>query len=204
MVQQLHEAIGHAGVNALKRRCKKLKVFVKKLSTYHVSVESSCAECARILPTQRPIQMDEIRSDVSGNDFSMDLAGPLPTARCKFFLMVAKVLSSLILQHHGITTIRCDQGPHFKNDRIKQFCILQGIRMILTIPYCHSTNGIAKRGIRTTKEWIVKNAPKTWFQPETLLELNQYLLTQERVERPAPEINGFGVPPDVFQVGDTV
>ncbi|KAE8281789.1 hypothetical protein D5F01_LYC19172 [Larimichthys crocea] len=87
--------------------------------------------------------------------------------------------------------LRTDNGTHFRNAQVDQWCQQNGVMRIYSPPYTPQANGVVERTIGLVKNWIGKNAnTKEWSTKA--LEMGKALNDQHRSGRPSPseELNG--------------
>jgi len=72
------------------------------------------------------------------------------------------------------TELRTDNGSHFRNNKVDDWCQQHGVTRIYSPPYTPQANGVVERAIGLIKLWIGKNAnDKDWSS--RMVEIGQAL-----------------------------
>ncbi|GLD70800.1 uncharacterized protein AKAME5_002211900 [Lates japonicus] len=81
--------------------------------------------------------------------------------------------------------LRTDNGTHFRNAQVDQWCQRNGVSRIYSPAYTPQANGVVERTIGLVKSWIGKNAnTKEWSTKA--LEIGVALNDRHRTDRPSP------------------
>ena len=141
---------------------------------------------------------EPIQSSVRGENYSADVAGPLPSTMMghKYLLVihdnggqdarvypltaangeqVAYKLVDYFSNRRDAKTLRMDNASHFKHKYVADLLEGIGIQSIWSPPYKPSTYWVAERCMGRAKEWIMANEPIHWDSPAVLQELNAHL-----------------------------
>lgn len=197
ILKEVHAAYGHIGEARMRFYLDGLQIDIPRWLPMFRKIKRLCPECAQV-GGQRKVRVEPatIICDVPRREFSMDIAGPFPTKTVlgnQFFLIicdngqaevmvfplrsvtgriVTNCLARWRINHLEGVSLRMDNGTHFANKHVRQFLEMQGIMAIWSVPWASHTNGVAERGVRKVKEWILKNAPRDWDTTDNLVELH--------------------------------
>lgn len=73
--------------------------------------------------------------------------------------MLDQICSVLIVPKE----LQTDNGTHFQNAKVEQWCQTHGVMRIYSPPYTPQANGVVEQTIGLGKNWIGKNAnSKEW------------------------------------------
>lgn len=203
MLEVAHE--GHLGMSMMKRRLrvaswwpnmdKDVENFVKK-----------CRNCLLVSVPNPPIPV--LRRPLPSEpweDLAVDFLGPL--AGENVFVVVdyysrymeiefmkeittkktVFALKAMIGRHGYPRTLTADNGPQFRSEEFKEFCIKEGIELNLTTPYWPQANGEVERQNRSLMKNIKISAQegKDWKE-ELLTYQASYHLTPHSVTGKSP------------------
>src|SRR6185295_8679959 len=170
---------GHAGVNATYSRAAEHYYWNNMYQDIRQFIQA-CDLCQRRgrVPLNRRSQAIPVAD--AFDRIGLDFVGPLPTTKkgnryilvCTEYLTkwpearavptvtaqdVSTFLIDEIVSRHGVPReILTDQGAHFENDLIKQFCIDLNIRKSRSTAYHPQTNGLFERYNRTLCEALAR------------------------------------------------
>ncbi|XP_060541499.1 uncharacterized protein LOC117675782 [Pantherophis guttatus] len=86
---------------------------------------------------------------------------------------VIRVLNKLFATHGLPDVLVSDNGPQLTSAPFQMFLASLGIRHAQIAPYCPSSNGLAERAVRSTKEALARLGPRGWQE-----RVSTYLLSQ--------------------------
>nr|XP_049598168.1 uncharacterized protein LOC125982043 [Syngnathus scovelli] len=209
VVSAVHEALGHAGPLPTRKELEKLELWVPDRMIR--AVLRDCNPCNKYNAGRRGRRTDglTIRSTVPWGSVCMDVAGPMGVSGAKGEKYLVVLVDSMS-GHVGLKAVRkanansviktledgcmwlgipkelrTDNGTHFKNAQVDEWCRRWGIVRVYSPPYTPQANGVAERSIGLVKTWLGKNANgKEWSTK--LLDLVADLNGRSRSSRPSP------------------
>lgn len=215
VVQAVHEALGHAGAMPTRKELEKQQLWISGGQVRRILKD--CEVCGRYNAGRRGKRVDglTIKSTVPWGSVCMDVAGPMGVTGKKgekYLLVLVDSMSGYVVvkavrKANGSSVVsmldqtctplgvpkelRTDNGTHFRNSQVDQWCQQHGIVRVYSPPYTPQANGIVERTIGLVKNWIGKNAnTKEWSTKA--LEIGKSLNDRHRSDRPSPsaELNG--------------
>lgn len=189
-LQLAHE--GHPGQVLMKRRLR-TKVWWKNIDKMVEQFVNNCNGCVLTSTPGPPLPM--VRTELPIDFFvevAVDFLGPLPSGDSLFVLVdyysrwpevipmketsTETMIKSLdnIFTHFGYPQIiRCDNGPQFRSEKFKNYCLVNGIKINHVTPYAPFQNGEVERMNRgiLKRARISQSLNLDWED-----ELNKYLL----------------------------
>ncbi|KAE8299793.1 hypothetical protein D5F01_LYC02211 [Larimichthys crocea] len=215
VVQAVHEALGHVGTMPTQKELEKQQLWIPVGRVRRVLKD--CDVCGRYNAGRRGRRVDglTIKSTVPWGSVCMDAAGPLGITEKKgekYLLVLVDSMSGYVLVKtvRRITgssvvsmldqvcsvlgvpkELRTDNGTHFRNAQVDQWCQQNGVMRIYSPPYTPQANGMVERTIGLVKNWIGKNAnTKEWSTKA--LKVGKALNDRHRSDRPSlsEELNG--------------
>ena len=183
---------GHPGQVLMKRRLR-TKVWWKNMDKMVENFVINCNGCMLTLAPGPPLPMARTELPIdSFVEVAVDFLGPLPSGESLFVLVdyysrwpevipmkeisTESMIKNLdnIFTHFGYPqVIRCDNGPQFKSEKFKNYCLINGIKINNVIPYAPFQNGEVERMNRgILKRARISQALNQDWQDE----LNKYLL----------------------------
>ena len=209
VVQAVHVELGHAGTLPTRKELEKLQLWIPGNQVRRVLRD--CEVCGQYNAGRRGHRTDglTIKSTVPWGSVCMDVAGPLGISGKKgekYLLVLVDSMSgyvtvkaarkangsSVVSMLDAVCSIlgvpkelRTDNGTHFRNAQVDQWCQLYGVSRIFSPPYTPQANGIVERTIGLVKNWIGKNAnSKDWSIKA--IQIAQALNDRHRADRPSP------------------
>ncbi|XP_011861624.1 PREDICTED: uncharacterized protein K02A2.6-like, partial [Vollenhovia emeryi] len=189
-LQIAHE--GHPGIVAMKNRLRS-KVWWDGIDRDAERTVKACKGCQLVQDTvsRPPVKRNELPTG-PWESIALDLMGPMPTGEnilvvtdyySRYFEVqilkstttdkIIEVLFEIFARHGFPSTIVCDNGPQFANERFREWLSINGIRIAHTAPYWPQANGEVERQNRSLlKRLKIAHAEdKNWRE-----EIQKFLL----------------------------
>ncbi|XP_014914825.1 endogenous retrovirus group K member 19 Pol protein-like [Poecilia latipinna] len=211
VVRSVHEALGHAGVRPTRKELEEHELWIPVKQVQRVLRD--CEVCGKYNAGRRGQRLEglTIKSMIPWGSVCMDVAGPMGTTGKrgeKYLLVLVDSMSGFVIvkaarKANGSSVVgmleqvcsalgipkelRTDNGTHFRNAQVDQWCQKYGVMRVYSPPYTPQANGVVERTIGLVKSWIAKNAnDKGWST--MVVEIGQALNDRNRAERPAPSM----------------
>ena len=190
ILELAHE--GHPGVVSMKGRLR-CKVWWIGMDKDVEKFVKTCKACTMVGPLNPPEPMNRRKiPEQAWEDVAIDFLGPLPSdeyllvivdyfSRYMEVITMKSITAELtikelktVFSRFGIPkSITADNGPQFRGEEFKSFCLEFGIELNLSIPYWPQMNGEVERQNRTIMKRlkIAKIEQKNWKD-----ELQNFLL----------------------------
>ncbi|KAM3582740.1 uncharacterized protein V6R79_007992 [Siganus canaliculatus] len=209
VVRAVHEALGHAGTMPTRKELEKQQLWIPGDRVRRIL--KNCEICGRYNAGRRGQRVDglTIKSTVPWGSVCMDVAGPLGVTGKrgeKYLLVLVDSMSGYVVikpvrKANGSSVVgmleqvcqclgvpkelRTDNGTHFRNAQVDQWCQQRSVIRVYSPPYTPQANGVVERTIGLVKNWIGKNAnTKEWSIKA--VEVGQALNDRSRADRPSP------------------
>jgi len=209
VVQAVHEELGHAGAMPTRRELQKQRLCITENNVRKFL--RNCTVCGQYNAGRRGQRVDglTIKSTIPWGSVCMDVAGPMGVTGKKgekYILVLVDSMSgyvtiravraangnsvvNMLIQVCGDLGVpkelRTDNGSHFRNSKVDDWCQQHGVTRIYSPPYTPQANGVVERTIGLVKLWIGKNANgKDWST--RVVEIGQALNDRHRAQRPSP------------------
>ncbi|KAM3583197.1 uncharacterized protein V6R79_015670 [Siganus canaliculatus] len=209
VVRAVHEALGHAGTMPTRKELEKQQLWIPGDRVRRIL--KNCEICGRYNAGRRGQRVDglTIKSTVPWGSVCMDVAGPLGVTGKrgeKYLLVLVDSMSGYVVikpvrKANGSSVVgmleqvcqclgvpkelRTDNGTHFRNAQVDQWCQQRSVIRIYSPPYTPQANGVVERTIGLVKNWIGKNAnTKEWSVKA--VDVGQALNDRSRADRPSP------------------
>ncbi|XP_016521830.1 uncharacterized protein K02A2.6-like [Poecilia formosa] len=211
VVRSVHEALGHAGVRPTCEELVEQNLWIPVREVQRVL--RGCEVCGQYNAGRRGQRMEglTIKSTVPWGSICMDVAGPMGINGRKgerYLLVIVDSMSGFVIvkatrKANGSSVVgmleqvcsslgvpkelRTDNGTHFRNSQVDQWCQRFGVMRVYSPPYTPQANGIVERTIGLVKNWIAKNANTNSWSTQAV-EIGQALNDRHRAGRPAPSV----------------
>jgi transposase InsO family protein len=209
VVLAIHEGLGHAGARPTRRELEIHNLCIKEKRVREVIQE--CVNCGQYNAGRRGQRSEglTIESTVPWGSVCMDVAGPMGITGKKgekYLIVLVDSMSGYVTTRavrsangNSVVTmltqvcsdlgvpkeLRTDNGSHFRNDQVDQWCQQHSVARIYSPPHTPQANAVVKRTIGLVKLWIGKNEnTKDWST--RLVEIGRSLNDRHRQDRTAP------------------
>lgn len=209
VVRAVHETLGHAGAMPTRKELEKQRLWVPGGQIRQILKD--CEVCGQYNAGRRGQRVEglTIKSTVPWGSVCMDVAGPLGVTGKrgeKYLLVLVDSMSGYVTikavrKANGSSVVsmldqtctnlgipkelRTDNGTHFRNSQVDQWCQNNGVIRVYSPPYTPQANGVVERTIGLVKNWIGKNAnDKAWSTKA--LDVGRALNDRSRADRPSP------------------
>ncbi|GLD65750.1 uncharacterized protein AKAME5_001719600 [Lates japonicus] len=177
-VQAVHEVLGHAGTLPTWKELEKQQIWIPESRIRKILKD--CEVCGQYNAGRRGQRIEglTIKSTIPWGSVCMDVAGPMGVTGKKgekYLLVLVNSMSGYVVikpvrKANGSSVVsmldqtcsnlgvpkglRTDNGTHFRNVQVDQWCQKNGVSRIYSPPYTPQANGVVERTIGLVKSWV--------------------------------------------------
>lgn len=209
LLEKLHIELKHPTTKYLALYCHALGLNIQNLKSEYYKIKVNCPNCRKAIDS-RFNDYGSIKTDHENDEISMDFAGPIrPQTKKKncYFLLITDnaseytqifpckqateevVIESLQqwFKFRGVPNrVRADGAFNLSGRKVEQFIKDSGAKLIKSVKYQPSSNGIAERRIKEIKNYFCKNSDLPWDEQliDCLKFVNYRVPVPEKEENP--------------------